>query len=156
MNLTDLSHLFSYDIAAVAVIFVLGTFIAWRSGSRRLSALVLAGLVATPFIDVATHAWILRDVLPSLSPLVAFAITFALLAFFFDRLMRGDITTGLPISTSFLGGFALTTGLVAVWANTPALTGLHALPVFLTPVFAAPFLFWWFLASLALLLVLSR
>ena len=156
MNLTDLSHLLSYDIAAVAVIFALGTLIAWRSGSRRLSAVILAGLVATPFANVASHAWILRDVLPSISPLVIFAIAFVLLSFLFDRLMHGDLSTGMPLATSVLGGVALTAGLIAIWAETPTLTAFHALPAFLALIFAAPYLFWWLITSLAVLLVLSR
>lgn len=156
MNFSDLSGLVTIETAAILGVFVVGSVLAWRSGAGRIAALILAGLLSAPMAAIASSAWVLRDIIPSLSPLVVFVVLFALFAFLFDRLMRADISGGIAIPSAAIAGLAAVAGLSAIWAHSALLSGLHTLPSLMQPLFTEVYVFWWIVASLVALLILSR
>lgn len=139
----------------VAVLFMLFTFDAMRSGSGRVAVLVLSSIVSVFLYDLAPHTAVLGSLLtPDVkAPILAgiFAIVFVIT---YLLIYRGTATfSGISggLFFSLLAGICGSITLLVAWQQVPALVQVWNFGTQIQTVFGAAFALPWLLLCLVIL-----
>lgn len=128
-----------------------------HGGSGRALALALAFPIASFLFPLATNAWLIGTLLPSLGN-ASETVIFAGLVFvvYFACVRFTETYDSGGIMHTALVSVAATSVILVVWTNTPVVWNVWQFQESVSVMFADPYRFWWLIGAFGALAILRR
>ena len=153
MNIASLPTSFAHvsmDWVIVAVLVILISLDAIRSGSARAATLAISAPLTLVLFNALSHAAIAGPVAAQFSGVSAqmllFGVVFVVTFLMINRIVDSFSGTG-GVVQAVIAGIAGTAVLLAVWVQVPGLQSLWHFGPQVQMIFSESYRFWWLLAS---------